>query len=262
MSARWRRRAALDSDEEESEGDETESVKSSDPEDVTSAAKETMKSNNNNNAEDASGADPDKPLSKSERVRRMREKFLRRERKPAHDEPELHVVGEVVGGVGFGKGVCCKFKVESGKTWDHLGGNLSGQTHVDYPSDGTTAVWAHPIDVHFSAKTMQGWPRILFQVWKMDDYGRIELSGYGFTHVPVNPGAYSVEVPTWRPVGSLREEIAAHFLGGTPQLRDIDVLFQEAWSDRCRLLTTTSGTIQLRFSVVHRNFQKHDIDGL
>ena len=199
-------------------------------------------------------------ISKSEQVRNMRAKFLKRERRPATDEPEVHVVGEIVGGVNFGTGVCCKFTMEAGKSWEHLGGHLNGQTHVDYPSDGTTAVWAHPIDVHFSARSMHGWPRILVQVWQMDTYGRIELTGYGFVHVPVAPGAHAIDVPTWRPLGSLREEIHAHFLGGAPQLRDIDILFQKAWSDRCRLLTQPSGTVQLRLAVVHRNFHKHDVD--
>jgi len=194
------------------------------------------------------------------KMQAMRSRIKSRERQVAENEPELHIIGEIDGGVDFGKGVCCRWKIDHGAMWEHLGGFLEGQTQVDYPLDGDNAVWSHPIDLHFVSKGLQGWPRILMQVWKMDENGRLSLQGYGFTHIPNCAGYFELDVATWRPVGTLKEEIAAKFLGTTPQLRDIDVLFKKAWGDRCRLSTVSSGTIRLNLDVVLRNFADHNVD--
>jgi B9 domain-containing protein 2 len=190
----------------------------------------------------------------------VREKVHRKERRVALNEPELHVIGEIEGGSGFGSGVCCRWQLDHGPAWEQLGGYADGQSQVDYPTDGDSAVWAHPLDAHFLCKGLQGWPRLLLQVWQMDEFGRLHLSGYGFTHVPNVAGSYEIEVETWRPVGTLREEIAANFMGTTPQLRDIDLLFSKAWSDRCRIATTSSGTVRVNVDVVLRNFNDHNVD--
>ncbi|KAG7398677.1 B9 domain-containing protein 2 [Phytophthora boehmeriae] len=53
---------------------------------------------------------------------------------PAY-QPEVHLVGEIVSGQGFGTGwgFCCKWRVEYGSRWSHIAGDQSGQTQVDYP---------------------------------------------------------------------------------------------------------------------------------
>lgn len=196
----------------------------------------------------------------SSSLKSMRDRIRTKERRVAENEPEMHVIGDIDGAVGFGAGVCCRWQLDHGGMWEHLSGHLEGQTQVDYPTDGDSAVWSHPLDAHFLCKGIQGWPRLLLQVWQMDEFGRQHLRGYGFTHVPNNPGSYEVEVATWRPVGTLKEEIATQFLGTTPQLRDIDLLFSKAWSDRCRLSTTSAGTVKVNLDVILRNFHDHAID--
>lgn len=54
---------------------------------------------------------------------------------------------------------------------------------------------------------LQGWPRLLVQVWQLDSFGRNQLRGYGFVHLPSGAGSFDVEVPTWRPVGTPKEEM-------------------------------------------------------
>ncbi len=44
-------------------------------------------------------------------------------------------------------------------------------------------------------------------MWHHDKYGRDDLYGYGFVHVPTAPGAHEVECLTWRPVGSFGEQV-------------------------------------------------------
>ena len=36
---------------------------------------------------------------------------------------------------------------------------------MDKPEEGETSFWSHPIDVHFATRGLQGWPRILLQVY-------------------------------------------------------------------------------------------------
>lgn len=175
-------------------------------------------------------------------------------------DPEVHVIGEVVGGTGFDDGVACKFVVQAGEKWKLLQGNTTGQTHVAYKSTVSKMdVWAHPIDVHYVAGRLDGWPRILLQVWKLDTFGRQELQGYGFCHIPSGAGSFDVEVPTWRPVGDTTQEMAAFFLGGVPQLKDTDLLFSKA-TDRKYLTTTGSGIVHIHVDIVLKHMEQHGVE--
>jgi B9 domain-containing protein 2 len=68
-------------------------------------------------------------------------------------------------------------------------GEDSSQTQYASSDDGIQ-VWNHPIDVHFASASIQGWPRMVVQVWELDEFGRSILSGYGFVHLPTNPGEF------------------------------------------------------------------------
>ncbi|CAN0456027.1 unnamed protein product, partial [Scytosiphon promiscuus] len=66
------------------------------------------------------------------------------------------------------------------------------------------APWNHPIDLHYTTKSIQGWPRLMLQVWQLDTHGRNVLRGYGFRHLPSSPGFSEVSVPCWRPSGTMQ----------------------------------------------------------
>ena len=183
-------------------------------------------------------------------------------RAAARPPPELHVLGEVLGGSGFGAGraTCCKWALEAGDRWELLEGARGGQTQTDAPEAGTdTCVWAHPIDAHFRAGALQGWPRLLLQVWHLDDEGRLEVEGYGFCHVPSGPGLHELSVATWRPVGTAADEWAAFFLGGTPALKSTAVLFS-AMTERHRLVTVGSGSVHVRLELLQRHMDIYGVE--
>lgn len=48
--------------------------------------------------------------------------------------------------------------------WVCVGGEESGQTQVDYPAAEEMIVWNHPIDLHYYTKSIEGWPKIVFEV--------------------------------------------------------------------------------------------------
>ncbi|XP_006771929.1 PREDICTED: B9 domain-containing protein 2 isoform X1 [Myotis davidii] len=172
---------------------------------------------------------------------------------------EVHVIGQIVGATGFSESsLFCKWGVHTGAAWKLLSGVREGQTQVDTPQIGDMAYWSHPIDLHFATKGLQGWPRLHFQVWSQDSFGRCQLAGYGFCHVPSSPGTHQLDCPTWRPLGSWREQLARAFVGGGPQLLHGDAIYSGA--DRYRLHTAAGGTVHLDLGLLLRHFDRYGVE--
>jgi len=110
----------------------------------------------------------------------------------------------------------------------------------------------------FVCRAYAGWPKIHFQVWHQDSFGRGELYGYGYCHIPTSPGTHEMECPTWRPVGTMREQISQAFLGGGPQLKNPDMIYSGA--DRYHLRTQTMGKVHLQLGVIMRHFDRYGIE--
>lgn len=195
---------------------------------------------------------------------------------------EIHIVGEISGGYNFsGHSFFCVFEVVHGVQWRHVEGRPRGSTHVmENHHDGV--VWSFPIDVHYAAQSIQGWPKIAIQVWALDEYGRKDLAGYGTCYVPL-PGAVGgtyashtasssaaatnspyydgdetvLEVATWKPSywhpnGFVRlyQQVRQMVMGGNPVLRDDSLVHTN--DGRYKLHTIAGGTVTLRLNVVVR----------
>ncbi|KAG3185389.1 hypothetical protein PC128_g13311 [Phytophthora cactorum] len=187
---------------------------------------------------------------------------------PPAFQPEVHLIGEIVSGHGFeaAGGLTCKWRVECGSKWSLIAGDQFGQTQLDYPStapwtsDPDVAVWSHPIDLHFATSAFQGWPKLLFQVWRADSNMKLHVVGYGFVSVPFAAGQHKLWVSLWRPLGSTMEELDVQLLGRTPELKSDDVLFNAAWSERCRLRTVSTGRVLVHIGVLLRHFHAGAIE--
>eukprot|EP00484_Ammonia_sp_Unknown_P027426 CAMPEP_0197030618 /NCGR_PEP_ID=MMETSP1384-20130603/9822_1 /TAXON_ID=29189 /ORGANISM="Ammonia sp." /LENGTH=183 /DNA_ID=CAMNT_0042460005 /DNA_START=46 /DNA_END=597 /DNA_ORIENTATION=- len=176
--------------------------------------------------------------------------------------PEVHIIGEIVAGQNFSTAnAFAKFDIETGDAWDCTGGDQSGQTQVDYPGwFGKKYVWNHPIDLHYFIKSIQGWPRLIFQVGNLDEYGGKQVFGYGVCHLPTAAGAHEIECPIWRVVGSTLEEAYSFFLDIKPQLRETELIHKTASQDRQKICTVGVGSIKLKISVLLRNFKKFNLE--
>lgn len=185
----------------------------------------------------------------------------RRDRMITENQPELHIIGEILGGSDFGSdGHACAWSVEYGSSWHHLTGDQSGQTHVDLPGlPSSDHVWAHPLDVHFASDSIQGWPRLQLQVFQVDAYGRYDMAGYAFINIPCTSGSHTLTIPTWRPLGNFKEELQGRFLGGKVRLTSQDMLYTKAWAERCRLKTISSGKIHIHMDILTRNFPQNQL---
>ncbi|GMF46951.1 unnamed protein product [Phytophthora fragariaefolia] len=198
---------------------------------------------------------------------RLQKRLAQLDVPPAY-QPEVHLIGEIVSGHGFGAvgGLTCKWRVEYGSRWSHIAGNQFGQTQLDYPStapwasDPDVAVWAHPIDLHFATSAFQGWPKLIIQVWRADSNKKLHAIGYGFAPVPFAAGQHQLWVSLWRPLGTTKEELDVQLFGRTPELKSEDVLFSAAWSERCRLRTVSTGKVLVYINVLLRYFQADTSD--
>lgn len=172
---------------------------------------------------------------------------------------ELHIIGQIVGASGFPESsLFCKWGVHTGGAWRLLSGLKEGQTQVDIPQIGDMAYWSHPIDLHYATKGLQGWPKLHLQVWHQDSFGRSQMYGYGYCHVPSSPGHHRISCVTWRPLGTWQEQLAQMFIGGGPQLRSPDLIYNGA--DRYRLNTEAMGTVELDLGIIMRHFDKYGVD--
>lgn len=177
----------------------------------------------------------------------------------AHRMAELHIIGQIIGASGFPQSsLFCKWGIHTGGAWRLLSGLKEGQTQVDIPQIGEMAYWSHPIDLHYSTKGLQGWPKLHVQVWHQDSFGRCQLYGYGYCHVPSSPGQHRLQCVTWRPVGTWQEQLAQMFVGGGPQLRSPDLIYSGA--DRYRLHTEAMGTVELELCVILRHFERYGVE--
>ena len=172
----------------------------------------------------------------------------------------VYVNGQVLGATGFpsgNSGLHCEWQLVSGTNWQKIQGLDKGHTQLDFPADAEEAVWAHPVDVHYAVSDrVQGWPKFQLQVFQEDAYGRNELVGYGFVHVPSAPGVHEVQCSCWRPMSrEWAHEVEAFFVGGNPQLKSEDMIANNL--DRYKLRTRSSGSVTFKLQVMLKGFSKY-----
>ncbi|KAG8222206.1 hypothetical protein J437_LFUL001298 [Ladona fulva] len=173
---------------------------------------------------------------------------------------EVHIIGQIIGGRSFpSKSIFCRWGIWAGSGWKLIEGLKEGQTQVDSPVLDDISFWCHPIDVHFAVKSLQGWPKLHLQVYHLDEFGRIEIFGYGFIHIPSSPGVHEISCLTWRPAAaSLLQKLRRFFLGGGPYLRNPDLVLSSA--ERYRLRTESMGEVYVELGVILRNFQTFGVE--
>jgi len=172
---------------------------------------------------------------------------------------QVHLIGQLVGGSEFPQNsLFCKWMIIAEGGWTVMAGVQGGQTQVDHPADNDMAHWAHPIDVHFSTKGIQNPPKFILEVWYQDMFGRNQLVGYGQQVMPLTAGFHQLTCHTWRPVGSKRDQFSQALVGGSIELKSLDLIGSQ--SERYQLLTQSSGKVHLELSVILRDFAKYGID--
>ncbi|KAF1759629.1 hypothetical protein GCK72_016096 [Caenorhabditis remanei] len=171
---------------------------------------------------------------------------------------EVFVSGIIASAKGFGDNrLSIRYQLSLGGGWRVVQGEAEGQTQTDCPSVFEHAYFGHPLDLHLATSSIQGWPRLLLQVWHHDDYGRQEIAGYGTLLLPTSPGKHVLTSGCWRPKGSWREEMMHKLVGGGLQLTSLSAL--EDPSIREKIVSVSAGTVRFELNVVTKNFQRYGI---
>ncbi|XP_053209415.1 B9 domain-containing protein 2-like [Panonychus citri] len=174
---------------------------------------------------------------------------------------EIHCFGSIIGtddDFGGDTGLFAKWKITYGSNWQLIEGHSSGDTQVDFSSIDSRCYWSHPIDVHFVTNGIQNWPRIEFQVFKEDSFGRISFVSYGFLHLPSSPGYHRLKCYTWKPIGGITDRIHSFFTGSSLILRNSDIIYSNC--DRFRVQTESKGTILLDLYLIIKNFDRFGVE--
>ncbi|XP_032676754.1 B9 domain-containing protein 2-like [Odontomachus brunneus] len=168
---------------------------------------------------------------------------------------ELHIVGQILSAKNFKEiRLFCKWSFCVGNGWKIISGLEEGQTQESCDFYVNNPIWDHPIDLHYTTKTLQNSPKLLLQVFCRDNYERILFLSYGIYNVPLSPGSHILECHTWKPVGNWKDKLQNKFLGKSLQLKSPNVLINTV--DRFELLTQSMGTVIIHLHILSRNFDK------
>ncbi|CAE8611400.1 unnamed protein product [Polarella glacialis] len=184
---------------------------------------------------------------------------------------EVHYIGELEVGWEFpalesNEGLFVDYSADAGSEWLPIARKegFVGQTQTSYADAGGVYVFNHPIDFHFIADSLDRWPRLHVQVFKLDAAGRVETVSYGSVNLPSMSGHSEITCRTWRPLNmsTFDEARAAHAVGGDAGMLPAgraDILDGRVPEVRSKMVTKTSGTVCLSLDTVLRNAGKHGI---
>lgn len=174
---------------------------------------------------------------------------------------ELHIIGQIIDAQDFDdRSLFLKYTINAGSCWKILEGFTEGQTHLSTSgATGNLQSWSHPIDVHYSTRGLQGWPRIEFQVWGVDWLGKCNISAYGFMSLPTRPGQHELTCSTWRPVGDFRRRLIDYITGYRMHLVDPSDVISNGLN-RHIIQSMSMGTIRVNVCLVMKGFDKYGVD--
>ncbi|XP_032592153.1 B9 domain-containing protein 2 [Drosophila grimshawi] len=173
---------------------------------------------------------------------------------------EVHIIGQILKAVDFEEPhLFCKWSLQSGNIWRLVQGELQGQTPISSHRLHNSADFAQPLDVHLCTAGIQGWPRLLVEVYAVNFLQQCWPVGYGVAHVPASPGHHRVEINTWKIApNTWWQSIKERFGGGGVALHKTDTLYSGV--DRYKLQTRTSGKIIVELNLIFRKFEEYGVE--
>ena len=168
--------------------------------------------------------------------------------------PQVHLIGKIQSGKCFPcDTIYVKYCFKSGENWTLIQGLSSGETFQSTSSYKSLIALEHPFDLNYSCKSVRGWPKLILEVWQVDEAGRNSISGYGQMTCPTEPGEYKIDVACWRPKAGLYDRM----IGAYPELLYKDVIISS--NSRFGFKTESTGKVTVEISVVLKDFQNHGV---
>jgi len=179
----------------------------------------------------------------------------------------VHFIGELefgdcFAGVAQSEGLLIDFSAHAGPDWLPIAKpeGYVGQTQTSYAGMDGTHVFNHPIDFHYFATSLAGWPCLHIEVLKLDSAGRVETVSYGAASLPNAPGHCELECRTWTPANpSGLDALCAGGPTGALGAPRTAVLAGHAPEERTRMVTKASGSVRVALDTIFRNSKVHGI---
>ncbi|CAD8102899.1 unnamed protein product [Paramecium primaurelia] len=170
------------------------------------------------------------------------------------DSPQVFIVGKIAGATNFNNSsIYVKYFFRVGDHWKKISGQEEGETFQSSSQHSKFVPLEHPIDLNYVTKSVRGWPKLLVEVWEVDDHGRNSLGGYGLTSLPIEPGEYQFDIPCWRPEASFFDKL----IGAYPELVHRDLLF--SGESRFGFKVESTGNIHIELAIITKDFHLHGV---
>jgi len=113
--------------------------------------------------------------------------------------------------------------------------------------------FSHPFNIacNLEAKSTAHWPKLFLKVCSYDYWDRHRVIGYGWVSLPQTPGHHKLTVTTWYPRGTRQAQLRSWFIGGSPEVQDIQNICVGSAADQIKILnkfglqTVTSGSVEI-----------------
>lgn len=177
---------------------------------------------------------------------------------------EVHIIGEVREAIDFNDSTLfCKWSFITGSSWKLIQGEIEGQTITSTDILGErVSKFSHPLDVHLATRSVQGWPKLVLQVYSVGSFNSVNPVGYGFVNIPTSPGEHKLIVNTWKlSPPSIWEKLERAWWGtpGNFTVADnCDLIY--AGTERYKLDTVSAGKVIVEVFNIFRNFDKYGIE--
>lgn len=168
---------------------------------------------------------------------------------------EIYFFGQIIGATAIteGDGLFVEAFFEAGDKWTFLSGNETFQTQTSYVNDDNFACFCHPFDVHYETTDCFGWPKLIVQVYKLDQTDTIDLYSYGVLILPSSPGYHEINFDTWCIHGNLSRELLGFFLDSKP-IMSTSAPIAKNIEKRKSLITKPGPVVSVGIEVVTKNF--------
>ncbi|XP_070854914.1 B9 domain-containing protein 2 isoform X2 [Drosophila suzukii] len=159
---------------------------------------------------------------------------------------DFHIIGQIIKAVHFAEPhLYCKWSLQSGNAWRLVQGEVKGESHVAAHRLQNCADFVQTLDIHLSAGSVQGWPRLLVEVYAIDVLKQSWPVGYGFLHIPSTPGTHRMDISTWKVApNGLWQSLRELFGGGGAALSKNDIIYSGV--ERQNFSEKALSTIDLR----------------
>lgn len=137
--------------------------------------------------------------------------------------------------------------------WSLLRGHDSGSSSFASADENGFFDWSEPFEFQLSCTSLNGWPKLLFEVFSCDSNGRIEIAAYGWCHIPMSAGDCDRTIYCQRPQnGSFIENLHSKFLGSRSRYLNPEVVTSS--NSRLGHVVESVGSLDVHFSIATTNF--------